>query len=81
MGEKNIKTTSTGSKKEKGEPLDAELQKNLTATIEAIDKKFGSGTIMTLGSRPNLKEEVIPSGALSLDYALGVGGFSTRSYC
>lgn len=75
MGEKNVKTTSTGSKKEKGEPLDAELQKNLTATIEAIDKKFGSGTIMTLGSRPNLKEEVIPSGALSLDYALGVGGF------
>lgn len=82
MGEKNEKTVKSPTttqtlpnKKDKMEPLDAELQKNINATIEAIDKKFGAGTIMTLGSKPALKEEVIPSGALSLDYALGAGGF------
>ncbi|MEK7487383.1 MAG: hypothetical protein AABZ60_23895, partial [Planctomycetota bacterium] len=84
MGEKNEKIVKSPittplstipTKKDKLEPLDAELQKSVTATIEAIDKRFGTGTIMTLGSRPSLKEEVIPSGSLSLDYALGVGGF------
>jgi recombination protein RecA len=76
MGERTVatKTSERGSKKEKSN-IDPEMQKNLKNAIETIDKKFGTGTIMTLGSRPNLQVDSIPSGSVSLDYALGVGGF------
>ena len=48
--------------------------KALEFAVGSIEKKFGKGSIMRLGSRPNLAIEVIPTGALSLDLALGVGG-------
>ena len=50
-------------------------QRNLEAAISTITKSFGEGSIMRLGdARANVKIEVIPTGALSLDLALGVGG-------
>lgn len=48
--------------------------KAIEMAIEQIDKQFGKGTIMKLGSREKLVTEVIPTGAMSLDIALGVGG-------
>ena len=40
-----------------------------------MDKQFGKGTVLRLGSRNVLPVAVIPSGSISLDAALGVGGF------
>src|SRR3954451_5059664 len=39
-----------------------------------IDKQFGKGSIMRMGERTNMGIEVVSTGALSLDLALGVGG-------
>jgi recombination protein RecA len=51
-------------------------QKLLEAAISQIEKSYGKGSIMRLGSRDVLVPvSVIPSGCLSLDAALGVGGF------
>ncbi|MFH1546924.1 MAG: recombinase RecA [bacterium] len=44
------------------------------SAIEQIEKQFGKGSIMKLGGSKRIKVEVIPTGALSLDIALGVGG-------
>ena len=48
--------------------------KALDFAVGSIEKKFGKGSIMRLGSRENLTTEVISTGSLSLDIALGVGG-------
>src|SRR5574337_1722358 len=53
-----------------------EKGKLLESAIAQIEKQFGKGSIMRLGSRDVLVPvSVIPTGALSLDAALGVGGF------
>ena len=46
----------------------------LKTAMHQLEKQFGVGTIMRLGDKPNMKVEVIPTGALSLDAALGIGG-------
>ena len=43
-------------------------------TISAIEKTYGKGSIMKLGDGVIAQVEAIPTGALSLDYALGIGG-------
>ena len=48
--------------------------KALSLAIEKIEKDFGKGSIMKLGDRPSVSMECIPTGALSLDIALGIGG-------
>lgn len=50
-------------------------QKALQTALEQIEKQFGKGAVMKLGQETKLKVDVIPSGSLSLDLALGVGGF------
>ncbi|MCH5171324.1 MAG: recombinase RecA [Erysipelotrichales bacterium] len=47
----------------------------LADAIKNIEKAFGKGSIMKLGERPNVDVDVIPTGSLSLDYALGIGGY------
>ena len=50
-------------------------EKALDLAITQIDRQFGKGSIMRLGSdRPNVGENIISTGCLSLDVALGVGG-------
>ena len=49
--------------------------KALQATIDKIEKDFGKGTIMKLGDQPQWDVQVIPSGSVALDHALGVGGY------
>ncbi len=46
----------------------------LERTIDSLTKRFGEGAIMRLGDASHMQVETIPSGALSLDIALGVGG-------
>ena len=48
--------------------------KALHMAIEKIEKDFGKGSIMKLGDKPSVSMESIPTGALSLDIALGIGG-------
>jgi recombination protein RecA len=53
-----------------------EKMKNLETAISVIEKSYGKGSIMRLGSKDVLVPvNVIPSGCLSIDAALGVGGF------
>ena len=49
--------------------------KSLENSIANIEKAFGKGAIMKLGARPSINVNVISSGSLLLDAALGVGGF------
>ena len=51
-----------------------ERSKALKLAIEKIEKDFGKGAIMKLGDKPSVSVETIPTGALALDVALGVGG-------
>ncbi len=51
-----------------------ERSRAVDAAILTIEKQFGRGAIMKLGSRERLEVDVIPTGAISLDLALGVGG-------
>lgn len=51
-----------------------ERSKALDLAIEKITKEFGSGAVMRLGNGAALDVEVVPSGLLGLDIALGVGG-------
>ena len=49
--------------------------KILQSTLEKIEKNYGKGSIMKLGDRATEKVDVIPTGSINLDVALGVGGF------
>jgi len=48
--------------------------KALDSTLKDLTKRYGEGTIQRLGDAKNLEVEVIPSGSLGLDIAIGVGG-------
>jgi recombination protein RecA len=52
-----------------------ERQKALSATLTELTKRFGDGAVVRLGDAEHLDVEAISSGVLSLDVALGVGGF------
>ena len=55
--------------------LNEEKQKALEAALGQIEKQYGKGSIMKLGEQEaNMQVEAIPTGSLSLDIALGVGG-------
>ncbi|RMF79041.1 MAG: recombinase RecA [Chloroflexi bacterium] len=49
-------------------------QKALEATLNELTKRYGDGTIIRLGDASNLVVDVIPSGSLTVDIAIGVGG-------
>ena len=51
-----------------------EKQKALELALSQIEKRFGKGSIMKLGDTNTLDVEVIPTGCLALDVALGIGG-------
>ena len=51
-----------------------EKKKALEAALGQIEKQFGKGAVMKLGENAQMNIDVIPTGALSLDIALGIGG-------
>lgn len=53
---------------------DAKL-KALKLTLDKLDKTYGKGTVMKMGDSPVVEVDVIPTGSLGLDIALGVGGY------
>ena len=50
-------------------------QKALQLTLDKLDKAYGKGTVMKMGDSVEEEVESISSGSLTLDYALGVGGY------
>lgn len=57
-----------------GTMMDSNKEKALAAALGQIEKQFGKGSIMRLGDTQTLDIESIPTGSLSLDIALGIGG-------
>ena len=47
----------------------------LQETLKKIEKEYGAGTVMRLDEAPSVDIDVIPSGSIALDYALGIGGY------
>ena len=56
-------------------PDRAARQRAIDTALSQMDKQFGKGSVLRLGSRTTLPVSVISSGSISLDAALGVGGF------
>jgi len=54
--------------------MNAEKLKALKLTIDKIDKDFGKGSVMMMNERADRQMEVIPTGSIGLDVALGIGG-------
>ncbi len=52
----------------------AEKLKALKLTMDKIDKDFGKGSVMIMGEKAHVEQEVISTGSLGLDVALGIGG-------
>ena len=52
-----------------------EKDKALAQVLADIEKQFGKGSIMKLGEQKNIEVDVVSSGSISLDIALGVGGY------
>ena len=55
--------------------IEKDKERILDQVLADIEKQFGKGAVMRLGSQEHLNVEVVPSGSLSLDIALGVGGY------
>lgn len=64
------KTKETKASKEEAKKAQA-----LEDAIKAIEKKYGKGSVMKLGDRAAVSVDVIPTGSLTLDLALGIGGY------
>ena len=52
-----------------------EKMKALQAALAKIEKDFGKGSIMRMGDEQVVKVDVVPTGSIGLDVALGVGGY------
>src|SRR4028118_2121081 len=57
-----------------GDAMTVDRQKALEAALAQIDRAFGKGSAMKLGSREKMEVETTSTGSLGLDIALGVGG-------
>ena len=54
--------------------IDENKLKALESAMAQIERNYGKGAVMKLGDNAHLNVETVPSGSLSLDIALGVGG-------
>ena len=61
--------------KKEVETKDAKKAQALNDAIKQIEKQFGKGSVMKLGDRAAVDVAVIPTGSLTLDLALGIGGY------
>ena len=59
---------------------ESEKEKALQTALAQIEKQFGKGAVMKLGQNSSLNVEAIPTGSLSLDIALGIGGSARKNH-
>ena len=71
----NDKTNDKASDKTNDKAIDKTNDKALEQVILDIEKQFGKGSVMKLGNGVMKEIDVIPSGSLMLDIALGIGGY------
>ena len=69
MGQANLRVVENTS---------MDKNKALDAALSQIERAFGKGSIMKLGSNPVVEIEAISTGSLGLDIALGIGGLPPR---
>ena len=69
-----LKLIGSDSKDPGKEKAEMDRQKALDAALAQIDRAFGKGSAMKLGSREKIEIEAISTGSLGLDIALGIGG-------
>ena len=62
-------------RKEIQKPSDDKKEQALQDALKQIEKQYGKGSVMRLGDRADVSVDVIPSGSLTLDLALGIGGY------
>lgn len=62
-------------KKSKKKVVENENDSILNSVMAEVEKQYGKGSIMKLGDRSALNVDVIPSGSIKIDAALGIGGF------
>ena len=62
------------TEQDKGDDMSNDRDKALDMALAQIDKQFGKGSIMRMGEKGTMAIEAVPTGALSLDLALGIGG-------
>ncbi|AOA71994.1 recombination protein RecA [Stenotrophomonas rhizophila] len=75
MAKKTSKdNTSNDMTSARTNPMDENKKRALTAALSQIEKQFGKGSVMRMGDRVIEAVEVIPTGSLMLDIALGIGG-------
>src|SRR5690349_11372546 len=55
-------------------PSDVDHENALESALAQIDRQFGKGSVMRLGSDDRAPVEVVPTGSIALDVALGIGG-------
>ena len=67
-------TKESKGAKEAKESVNKEKLKALQLTIDKLEKTYGKGAIMKMGDKPAENVEVIPTGSLGIDIALGIGG-------
>lgn len=65
---------NTNYPKEQQMPAPKDREKALESALSQIDRHFGKGTVMRLGSDERAPVEIIPTGSIALDAALGIGG-------
>ena len=63
------------------EPIDQKKEKALTTAITQIERSYGKGSIMRMGSNVVQRIESIPTGAVNLDAAIGIGGVPRGRIC
>lgn len=68
------KKTKKSDKKDSGDEVISRNNASISDTLAQIKGKFGDDSIMTLGEKPKVDIDVIPTGSIGLDAALGVGG-------
>ena len=54
--------------------INSEKLKALKLTIDKIDKDYGKGTVMMMNEKVDIQQEIVSTGSIGLDVALGIGG-------
>jgi recombination protein RecA len=71
---KSSSKSKSTSKSKSSKEASSGKKKAIDVAVQQIEKQFGKGSIMKFGSKEKIDIDVIPTGALSLDVALGIGG-------
>jgi recombination protein RecA len=71
---RNLDAAFAAKQKDGTMPSAADREKSLETALAQIDRQFGKGSVMRLGSDDRAPVEVIPTGSIALDVALGIGG-------